>query len=427
MGWASAALNSADQTSLRKQVLAEAGIRLDLDYLSALGLYDCCEEIVRCLRIDGLDTPYVASLLDKVASFTSAYRHSVADFLEWFDSKDKLAVSSAEGVDAVQMLTIHKAKGLGKPVVICPLAAVSDHPAEMWVSLNADSGFARLRNDLPGGTPELPTAYVSLNGTDSTLFDPVRDQERLMAEVDDLNVLYVAFTRPMERLYVFSPDHGDLKKPKPDDVRYPALLHYFCPQGWQSGDETFVHTARSGIDGELKPVVRLERISFPDWTERVRVASPAEKALTRLAEDKVRFGTYVHDLLSRVAAPGDVEAAVATFAAEMDLDQSEADRVSALAREVVEHPATARFFNSGGTVKNECELIAGGRLMRPDRLVLLPDETWVVDFKTGEPLPDHHRQVADYCKAVEDMGLPRVSGYLVYLQPEVKVVDCVGN
>ena len=88
---------------------------------------------------------------------------------------------------------------------------------------------------------------------------------------------------------------------------------------------------------------------------------------------------------------------------------------------VMAHPESARFFNEGYEVKNECDLTDGAMLMRPDRVVFTPEETWVVDFKTGQDLGEvHDRQVRRYCEVVRDMGYSNVSGWLLYL-PDVKV------
>ena len=86
--------------------------------------------------------------------------------------------------------------------------------------------------------------------------------------------------------------------------------------------------------------------------------------------------------------------------------------------------ALGRFFDTRYEAKNECDMVTGGRRCRPDRVVVTPTETWVVDFKTGTPTDDHKTQVLDYCAALRAMGYPQVSGYLIYLIPDISVVSC---
>ena len=387
------------------------------DYLATLDLYDCCEELVRELHLDGLDTAYVASLLGRVASFATRRHGGVADFLEWFDdnaSADpsvgkhrQLSAASPEGVDAVRLLTIHKAKGLEAPVVICPLAADDNHGCSLWVSLEG--------NNITGG--KLPAAFVELNRTDSSQFDDVRDDERRLEEVDALNVLYVALTRPKEQLFLIC------TTPSPNstvELSYPRFIKAFIDSEHPDlGDADFKHVGheRESDGGE----VALNKLSYAEWTTKVQVASPAEHALTPLQEESVRFGNNVHDLMARVRHAGDVEAAVVRMAADEGLDEEMCRRLTAVARDVVAHPDTERFFREGNEVKTECDLCDVEGVCRPDRVVVTATETWVVDFKTGRDLGEEHdRQVRRYCRAMETMGYPNVSGWLIYL-PDIRV------
>ena len=392
----------------RLGALGLVGSGLNLDYLASLDLYDCCEEVVRQLRIDGVDTPYVASLLNRVAAFAARHRQDVGQFLDWFDEQTRLSASTSEELDAVRLLTIHKAKGLEAPVVICPLFYGRDYPIEMWV-------------DVPDGP--LPTAFVSLGSDEQTLFEAQRREEQMLGEVDDLDILYVALTRPREQLYLFAPDPHDIKHPRERDLRYPALLRAFADAvDYDAGDPQTRPAAAHKAGG--KQPVHLQRLSFADWTSKVRIASPSEKAMTPLAESKVRFGIYAHDLLAAVRHADDVDAALGRMVDSVALDDGERQRLASLAKAVVSHPDTRRFFDPRYEAKNECELVTGGRRIRPDRVVCTPDATWVVDFKTGTPMDEHRSQVAEYCRAVADMGYPDVSGYIIYLQPEVSLVAC---
>lgn len=392
---------------------------LNLPYLASLDLYDCCEEIVRSLQLDGIDTLYVASLLDNVAAFTSRHRQDVGEFLQWFDEQKDLSAASSDEIDAVQLLTIHKAKGLGKPVVICPQFYLNEKNPELWVDVPEEL------KGLPD-TPPLPTAYVKLSPKERTLFDSQRNEESLLKEIDEFNVLYVAFTRPKEQLYIFCPDPSDFNTLRADDHRNPTLLYRFVNEkGYDSGDDDFQHV----VDEDEKPPKRQERVqrlSFADWAERVLIASPSEKSITPLQEEKIRFGIYAHDLLSGVRHADDVEEAVERFRVSGQATDEEMQRLAELARKVVSDEATRRFFAPEYEVKNECELVAGGTRHRPDRVVFTPQETWVVDFKTGEHLDGYEKQVNDYCRALRDMGYPNVSGWLLYLQPAVEVVEVKG-
>ena len=382
------------------------GIDFRPDYLSALDLYDCCEELVRQLRLDGVDIPYVASLLNAVAAFEARHRQQVGDFLEWFDEHDGLSAASSDQLDAVRLLTIHKAKGLEAPVVICMLLPQNEKQPRMWVDLP---------EGLADGCPRLPMAYVQFRKEMKTSIDTQRDAEMALNRVDDLNILYVALTRPREQLHVVCMQPGN-------SDGYANMLHDYLADRIDADGRVAIgtehcHAAAEG-SGTGGDTVGLQRLSFSDWSERVSIASPAERAATPLLEDRVRFGIYAHELLSDIAHAADLDAAVARFARKYRLDDGELDGLRQIAQMAVSHPTTARFFSPEYRAVRELSFVDGGELGRPDRVVFADGETWIVDFKTGKPTAANEEQVRAYCRAVAAMGYPAVSGYLLYLRPD---------
>ena len=390
------------------------------DYLTALDLYDCCEELVRELHLDGIDTAYVGSLLGRVSAFASRYHQGVDAFLEWFDTNasadladgkhKQLSAASPEGVDAVRLLTIHKAKGLEAPVVICPLQPAASHGYNLWVKLDGQDRVAG----------KLPAAFVELNREGTSRFDGVRDHERRLEEVDVLNVLYVALTRPKEQLFVICPTPAKSSK---DELSYPRMIKEFMDGDHPDlGEVDCRHEARPESTGVGRDEVALHRLSFAEWSTKVQVASTAERALSPMQEESVRLGNLVHDMMAHVRSAADVEAAAMRMAADGAVDESMRQQLLEVGRRVVTHADAERFFREGYDVKTECDLCDSDGLCRPDRVVVTGDETWVVDFKTGRDLgEEHNRQVRRYCQAMREMGYPQVSGWLLYLMPEVRV------
>ncbi len=391
-------------------------------YLAVLDLYDCCEELVRELHLDGIDVAYVGSLLGRVADFMRHRHGGLAEFLDWFDenaSADpgegrhrQLSAANPEGVDAVRLMTIHKAKGLEAPVVICPFVSTNRHGFNVWVHLDGELG------------DRLPAAYVELSRKGTTNFDGVRDTESRLDEVDQLNVLYVAMTRPREQLYIVCPTPKEGAK---DELSYARMIKdYMDGEHPDFGDADMQHVERVDEETEHVNEVALSRLSFAEWTTKVKVASPAERALTPMQEASVRFGNLAHDLLSRVQHADDVDAALEKMAVAEKLEDDERSRLSALAHAVVTQSETERFFRTCYRAITECDLCDAEGICRPDRVVLANGETWVVDFKTGRDLgAEHDRQVMRYCRAMSEMGFPAVSGWLIYLQPEVRVREVI--
>ncbi len=102
------------------------------------------------------------------------------------------------GINAVRIMTIHKAKGLESPVVLVPMAAlVTDRLGP--VLQREEEGMRII--DLSGPCRKISAGLNSLYR-----------QEKLRAITDELNVLYVALTRAMEELYVLVPEKGGNSK-----------------------------------------------------------------------------------------------------------------------------------------------------------------------------------------------------------------------
>ena len=411
-----------DPMDLSALLRDDAGIDFRPAYLIGLGLYDCCETLVRVLRLDGIDTAYVGSLLGCVSVFAGRGDASLDGFLQWFDENSgdpsdaqvkQLSVATPEGVDAVRLMTIHKAKGLEAPVVICPFFSPNWKGYKLWVGLEEGYQVAGRH---------LPAAFVEFDKKTSSAFDAVRDAEQRLDEVDRLNVLYVALTRPKEQLFIVCPTPTG--QSTSDEVSYPRLLKAFMDECHPDlGEADFRHVEKVKVSDE-KPAQResLERISFAEWTGKVAVASPDGQRLDALAEEKVRFGTRAHELLAEVRHAGDVPAAIGRYERRVPLTDDERKQLEQLAHRVVSHPDSERFFRQGYEVKNECDLTDGISLGRPDRVVCTGSETWVVDFKTGQDLGEaHDRQVRRYCQAISEMGYPQVSGWLIYLLPDIRV------
>ncbi|MBR1549338.1 MAG: UvrD-helicase domain-containing protein [Bacteroidales bacterium] len=392
--------------------LGVEGIDFNSGRLLSMSLYDCCEELLRLLRLDGVDIAYEASLLNRAAAFSSRHNQSLGDFLEWFDAHPVLSAASSEEGNAIRLMTIHKAKGLEAPVVICPFFGLGAKRQEIWV--DASKAFS------PGGK-SLPAAFVSFNKNTSTRFDAERDHEKESEAVDDLNILYVAFTRPKEQLFVVCPD--------PDVVErvqgYAQVLKEYVKFRGQAdfGNKDFMHVEKKEKKKKESENEYVRQLGYSDWTKKVRIASPAEHALTPLMEERVRFGIHAHALMATIGTAADaVDSAVEAFAQNEKVEPEEKAKLTALVHDVLSHPATARFFDPTYRYKNECDLTDGSESGRPDRVVFAPDETWVVDFKTGKDLvKEYNSQVGGYCRAVAAMGYPRVSGWLVFLQPSVHV------
>jgi len=101
------------------------------------------------------------------------------------------------------------------------------------------------------------------------------------------------------------------------------------------------------------------------------------------------------------------------------LSNNELKEVHYLLQQTLHHPKLKKYFSVGLKVKNEEDiLLENGKVIRPDRLVFMPDGITIIDYKTGAPLASHEEQILTYRSHIVSMGYPVISCVLVYINEE---------
>lgn len=214
--------------------------------LQGLSLYEMCRQIIDTVLDESCraDVAYLQKLLDVVLDYTVREGTNLPRFLKWWESmKDKLTISAPENRTSIRIMTIHKAKGLGFPVVIVPFAdgkLVESHSPSKEKRIWCRCGSPELDYDGP--------LYVNFNRElDRTLLREDYRHERLCSFVDELNVAYVAFTRPQEELILLAPAPREKKKGKgPEEPSVSGLLYGYCREAMQDCLVEEAETAEPG-------------------------------------------------------------------------------------------------------------------------------------------------------------------------------------
>lgn len=391
-------------------LLQREGLPLDSHRLRALGLYDCCEEMLRMLHLDGIETAYTSTFLNVVAKYASTHRHDLAEFLEWFDEqKDRLSTNTAADLDAVRLMTIHKAKGLESPVVLYPILNKRDMQDSIWVQLDPSAGVP------------LPASLVHPTQGKPTLFDTQYEEERRKTDMDRINVLYVALTRPKEKLFLYC------QQPKKEgSTAYTSLLADYL----STRSDTFevrpnvialgANTPRTDTLSPSSGILtrQLNSSVFPQWSPRIAIAEQSSRLFSQFDNEALRQGNLIHEILAHVHSVDDTDAALDTYAALHRLDPDAVAALRHTLHAMMQQPEVARFFSPDNKSKTECDIAWQGQVIRPDRIVYTPQAVYVVDYKTGQPTLDHIAQVLHYCDALRAMGNPVVQGFLLYIRTE---------
>lgn len=382
-------------------------------------LYDLCSALVRIYGFDATSDSYINYLLENMFRWQSSGKDCITDFIQYWDNKkNNLAVESVSG-NAIKIMTIHKSKGLEFKVVIYP-GAINDlneriggasKTPEVWKAPE-DLGFSEI--------PKLEKISLKLDkqsqlqGKEANkLFEEEAEANRL----DNCNLLYVAFTRPKERLYIMAKESKD----STNDV-FPYFLGQEsvdanveqCEgyESYQFGDPSF----NSDGDNSKDSGNDICKTTSCDWFPKI-IIDPTPSMFWASGEDMKpnEWGDLVHEILSHVQTADDIEEAIKPYLLEGHIDNATAAALRDKFRQIVNNEDIKDAFCNDAIVKNECEILANGEILRPDRFAELQDRIYLLDYKTGKKEEKHHKQLKDYIAALQPMTEKDICAFLVYI------------
>ena len=406
--------------------IGEAGL-LRETLSKATCLYDLCASLLRIFHFDTIRDAFLNYFMDEVFKWQSGPMEGINGFLKFWDKKQNvLAVKSVSG-NAVNIMTIHKSKGLEFPVVIYPEAIVdldeklnSSKSAEEWLCPE-DLSFEAI--------PNLDKVLFKMDKNAENMGDLALqhiEKEKESNRLDNLNLLYVAFTRPVQRLYVIA------KQGKNDK---PNLLREFCVDKENCkvpGDEDLL-VYRFGNPDFRNPKEKVEEVHdepmtdsvASDWFEKIMV-DPNPTMVWQSKSDKLQpreFGELVHGILSKIRIVVDMEQVLSPVVSDGTIDTETAKWIRERFIQMTQHPQIAAAFDASAKVKTECEILYQGKVLRLDRYAGLPDVIYLIDYKTGKVEEEHRKQVQNYSHALKEMTDKEIRAFLVYLSEQEINVD----
>lgn len=397
-----------------EKLLQNNGINFSFMQFAHLNIYDSCEAIIRLFfSRQKPPNPFAAFFMDAVYDFSEKQLTAFDDFLTWWEDNGKdYSIIVPEGVEAVQVMTIHKSKGLQFPVVIYPFAARN-------ASRTTKSGL--WTDGEKTGIKELPAQWLEMNkvSLEATPFEADLELEKQRTFLDLLNTTYVAFTRPSKKLFVLT---------KKESKSYTAksvngLLYNFLNSSglWDENRDTytfgsFMQTDRKAVPKEAIDHPLEELLSNP-WSQTLRMRShQRERSMLFDRDDPLERGNLMHRAMEHIHHPADITPVLEQMKNNGEIDSGKMTEWDTLIRSMLNDPAIARCFVPGARIKTEAGLYDdNGDYYRPDRVVLLENECVVIDYKTGRQYEKHRQQMNTYAGILHRMGYGNIKKVLMYL------------
>ena len=398
-------------------------------FLKKLPLFELTESLIDIFKLKSAsgELPYLLAFQDLVLEFAHRERNDLGAFLIWWqENKYKKSIVAPASADAMQLFTIHKAKGLQFKYVIIPFCSWSlDHEPmrapNLWVK-SSESFFKNIGH--------LPVKY---SGTlKESLFADDYSTEHARIFLDNFNLLYVAFTRAEKGLFAIAPDSTVPRIFKTSVARlvYDAIersnelsaKRNKSTKTWSSGEIS------ADVEKSIQELqtTSLEEYNTGSWRAKLVVKHTAHSPIDADDEQrkKINFGIHLHAAFAKVIYAEDIPKAIEQLESDGIIHLQEKEILSQQINNLMSNPQVAHWFSPEWEVRNEAHsLLPNGTENRIDRLLLKGNQAVVIDFKTGRPKKEDQKQVGEYCTMLNQMGLLS-EGYLLYLT-EGEVINVV--
>ena len=414
--------------------------------LSRLSLIDLVDEIYSLFSLDSLEgqSAYVCTFYDTLNEYLRDHPADIDDFIEeWEDTLSSNTIQSDE-VDGIRLITIHKSKGLEYDNVLIPFCdweLEKTNGITIWCS--GDD-----KEKPYGELPLIPVDYSSkMLGT---VFEDDYKEEHLQNTVDNMNLLYVAFTRAGKNLFITGKKYKERTKGKSERshiIQYiieelaKELPGAIIDDAGENGPISFelgtLSTCEERVEKEkatenpfeLSPKTHKLKIeTFPHpvsfrQSNKSHDFIKGEDIDPSDAKRYIKVGNVLHQLFSTILTEADIEPRLkeleqAGIIYNDDITSRELqNKIScALSNEKVKN-----WFSPRWKLFNECTILDYDKETgdvyehRPDRVMTDGKEMIVVDFKFGKPRDEYHEQVQRYMRLLMRMGYKQVSGYIWYV------------
>lgn len=445
-------VNGTNQDTANRLISTEEGTEsvLPNDYiahreeLKAMPLYELAERLYKIFRLETIkgEDAYVYAFFDCLTDFLTNNTACLDDFVDEWNETFSAKTIQAKAVDGIRLITIHKSKGLEYKHVLIPFCDWRLEKGNTIWCQPTEAPFNKL--------PLVPIDF-SAKQMAGTIYEQDYMVEHLQNCVDNLNLLYVAFTRAEESLFVIARrGNASLRsnvienaiadmnlsdcslEGNKEDSKAPLTLTYGSLDIAQK-DRNTTPNDNNRQENIFTPTVNnieMEMHSF-DCKAEFKQSNKSQDFINETDDDEaqqqqqayIKTGLLLHYLFATIETTDDVDSCLLNMQMQGLFDESfiTAERLKGLLHKRFANPMVRDWFSGEWTLFNECTILEHNpitdevREHRPDRVMKRGDEVVIVDFKFGKPQPAHADQIRRYISLTNSMGYTDVKGYLWYV------------
>ena len=412
------------------------------DDLLTMPIFELAEQIYTLFNIGNIkgEDAYLYAFYDALTDFIANNTADIDSFVEeWNDSIAEKTIQ-ASAIDGIRIITIHQSKGLEFEHVVIPFCD--------WTLEKGNTIWCTPQVEPYNELPLIPVDF-SASQMKGTIYEFDYNEEHLQNCVDNLNLLYVAFTRaasslfviaqrgtPSSRSYIVEQAITDIKLEgssldgDPSDKKAELLFSY--------GELEIVETkAKKKSDNIFTPEVENMNVDMATFSNKVEFKQ-SNKSRDFVTDDDentddddrkqlsyIKTGKILHYLFSTINTTYDIDTSLAQLEMDGLIEESDTNikRLRDMLHKRFSNRQVADWFSSRWTLFNECTILDYDaatdtvREHRPDRVMKdeKTGEVVIVDFKFGSPRPEYVEQVNRYKALTQNMGYPNVKGYLWFV------------